>query len=76
MKDNSITFGLQNQRLKKDGLIIYGGQIIADLEDTLPDLTGDETGQDVYDQLINKHFLLKKNKDFARFQFGDLGQNE
>ena len=60
--------GITEPETQKDGLIIYGGQIIADLEDTLPDLTGDEAGQDVYAQLINKlnkHFLLKKNKDFA-----------
>jgi hypothetical protein len=64
--------------MKKDGLIIYGGQIIADLEDTLLDATGDEAGEDAYAQLIiklNKHFLPKKNKDFARVQFGNLKQN-
>ena len=64
--------------MKKDGLIIYGGQIIADLEDTLLDATGNEAGEDAYAQLIiklNKHFLPKKNKDFARFQFGNLKQN-
>jgi Arc/MetJ-type ribon-helix-helix transcriptional regulator len=38
----------------------------------------DEAGEDAYAQLIiklNKHFLPKKNKDFARFQFGNLKQN-
>ena len=71
-------FGITDPEMKKDGLIIYGGQIIADLEDTLLDATGDEAGEDAYAQLIiklNKHFLLKKNKDFARFQFGNLKQN-
>ena len=64
--------------MKKDGLIIYGGQIIADLKDTLLDLTGDEAGQDAYTQIVNKlnkYFLPKKNKDFARFQIGNLKQN-
>ena len=64
--------------MKKDGLIIYGDQTIADLEDTLLDLTGDEAGEDEYSQLVrklNKHFLPKKNKHFARFQFGNLKQN-
>ena len=72
-------FGITEPETKKDGLMIYGGQIKADLEDSLPDLTGDEAGQDVYAQLINKlnkHFLLKKNKDLARFQFGNLNQND
>ena len=71
-------FGINDPEMKKDGLIIYGGQIIADLEDTLLDLTGEEAGEDAYAQLINKlnkHFLPKKNKDFARFQFGNLKQS-
>jgi Arc/MetJ-type ribon-helix-helix transcriptional regulator len=71
-------FGITDPEMKKDCLIIYGGQIIADLEDTLLDATGDEAGEDAYAQLIiklNKHFLPKKNKDFARFQFGNLKQN-
>ncbi len=71
-------FGITEPEMKKDGLIIYGGQTIADLEDTLLDLTGDEAGEDEYSQLVkklNKHFLPKKNKDFARFQFGNLKQN-
>ena len=32
-------FRLEDPERKKDGLIIYGGQQIADLEDTLPDQT-------------------------------------
>ena len=71
-------FGINNPEMKKDGLIIYSSQIIADLEYTLLDLTGEEASQDAYAQLINKfnkHFLQKKNKDFARFQFGNLKQN-
>ena len=65
----------QRFRHEERGLIIYGGQIIADLEDTLLDLTGDEAGQDTYAQIVNKHFLPRKNKDFARFQIGNLKQN-
>ena len=29
--------------IKKDGLIIYGGQDIADIDDSIPDLTAKET---------------------------------
>ena len=39
----------------------------------------EEAGQDAYAQLVNKlnkHFPPKKNKDFARFQFGNLKQND
>jgi hypothetical protein len=69
-------FGLADPSLKRDGLIIYGGQCIADLEDYLPDLTPEEN-EDTYAQLIrklDKHFLPRKNKDYARFQFGNLSQ--
>ena len=71
-------FGINDPETKKDGLIIYGGQIIADLEDTLLELTGKEAGQDAYGQIVkklNRYFLPKKNKDFAIFQFGNLQQN-
>jgi hypothetical protein len=37
-------FGITDPAMKKDGLIIYGVQIISDLEDTLLDATGDEAG--------------------------------
>ena len=70
-------FGLEDTETKKDGLLIYGGQKIADLEDTLPDLPNDN-GANVYTQMIkklDKHFLPRKNKDYARFQFGNLTQN-
>ena len=70
-------FRLEDPERKKDGLIIYGGQQIADLEDTLPDLPNDD-GANVYTQMIkklDKHFLPRKNKDYARFQFGNLTQN-
>ena len=67
-------FGLADPSIKKDGLTIYGGQHIADLEDTIPDLPLEED-EDVYSQLIrklDKHFLLRKNKDYTRFKFGNL----
>ena len=63
-------FRLEDPETKKDGLIIYSGQQIANLEDTLPDLPNDE-GTNVYTQMIkklDKHFLPRKNKDYARFQ--------
>jgi hypothetical protein len=69
-------FGLADPSLKRDALIIYGGQSIADLEDSLPDLTPEEN-EDTYAQLIrklDKDFLPRKNKDYARFQFGNLSQ--
>ena len=57
--------------------MIYGGQTPADLEQTLPEVTDEDVGDNVYTKLVNKlnkHFLSKKNKDFARFQFGNLKQ--
>ena len=75
-----IQDGRNGYGTSKDCFATLGSQtqIIADLEDTLIDATGDEAGEDAYAQLIiklNKHFLPKKNKDFARFQFGNLKQN-
>ena len=70
-------FGLKDPETKKDGFLIYGGKQIADLEDTLPDLLN-EDGANAYTQMIkklDKHFLPRKNKDYARFQFGNLTQN-
>ncbi len=73
-------FGITEPEMKIDGLISYDDQTIADLENTLLDLTGDEVGEDEYSQLVkklNKYFLPKKNKDFARFlQFRKLKQNQ
>ena len=63
-------FGITDPDLKKDGLIIYGGQDIADLEDSLPDPPTQED-DDAYQQLtqkLDRHFLSRKNKDYARFQ--------
>ena len=62
-------FGLTDPEVKKDGLIIYGGPQIADLEESLPDLPPQES-EDVYSRFIRKldrNFLPRKNKDFARF---------
>ncbi|XP_068684306.1 uncharacterized protein [Montipora foliosa] len=69
-------FGLTDPGVKKDGLIIYGGPQIADLEESLPDLPPQES-EDVYSRFIRKldrNFLPRKNKDYARFQFGNLSQ--
>ena len=71
-------FGIIDPQLKKDGLIIYGGQEIADLDDSIPDPTL-EGEQNEYTQLIAKldqHFLPKKNKDYARFKLGNLIQQD
>jgi len=65
--------------LKKDSLIIYCGRDIADLEDSLPDVASTDPPADEYTKFIrklDKHFLPKKNKDYARFQLGNLQQEE
>ena len=70
-------FGLTDPEVKKDGLIIYGGSQIADLEDSLPDLPVQNEGEDVYSCFLRKldrNFLPRKNKDYAQFQFGNLKQ--
>ena len=70
-------FGLTDPEVKKDGLIIYGGSKIADLEDSIPDLPQQHEGEDVYSRFIrklDKNFLPRKNKDYARMQFGNLTQ--
>jgi len=72
-------FGIHNPELKKDGLIIHGGRDIADLEDSLPDVESTDPPADEYTKFIrklDKHFLPKKNKDYARFQLGNLQQAE
>ena len=64
-------FGLTDPVVKKDGLIIYGGSQIADLEESLPDLPPQES-EDVYSRFIRKldrNFLPRKSRDYARFQF-------
>ena len=72
-------FGIGDPQLKKDGLIIYGGRHIADLKDSLPDVESTGPPADEYTKFIlklDKHFLPKKNKDYARFQLGNLQQAE
>ncbi|XP_068670900.1 uncharacterized protein [Montipora foliosa] len=72
-------FGIHDPEVKKDGLIIYGGHDIADLEDSLPDVENKDPPADEYTKFIrklDKHFLPKKNKDYARFQLGNLQQAE
>ena len=68
-------FGVTDPETKKDGLLIYGEDLV-DIEDSLPDPQAGES-DDVYTILIrkiDKHFMLKKNKDFARFQMSELKQ--
>lgn len=58
-------FGIQDPELKKDGLIIYGGRDIADLEDSLPDVESTDPPADEYTKFIrklDKHFLPKKKR--------------
>lgn len=65
-----------NRSSIKDGLIIYGGSQIADLEESLPDLPPQES-EDAYSRFIRKldrNFLPRKNKDYSRFQFRNLAQ--
>ena len=62
--------------IKKDGLLIYGGEDLVNLEDVPPDPTGQE-GDYAYKILIRKidnHFIPKKKKDYARFQLSELKQ--
>ena len=69
-------FGITDPKLKKDGLLIYGGKALIDNEDSLPDPPTQEN-DDAYKTLIRKidnHFMPKKNKDFARFQMSELKQ--
>ena len=68
-------FRFTDPAIKKDGLIIYGGQDI-ETDDSIPDLRAEED-ENVYSLLIeklDKHFLSRENKDYARFQFGNLSQ--
>ena len=59
---------------KTDALIIYGGKDVAKLAKTLPD---PEAGNP-YEKLrtkLNNHYLPKKNKHYARYQFLNLRPN-
>ena len=56
--------GITEPVTKKDGLLIYGGQDLVDVDDALPDPTSIE-GDDVYKVLIrkiDKHFIPKQSK--------------
>ena len=69
-------FGITDPETKKDGLLIYGGHDLVDIDDALPDITGTEH-DDAYKLLLRKidnHLIPKKNKDFARFQLSELKQ--
>lgn len=69
-------FGITDPELRKDGLLIYGGDDVIDIEDSLPDPLTQEN-DDAYKILIRKidnYFMLKKNKDFACFQMSELKQ--
>lgn len=66
-------FGITNPETKKDGLLIYGGQDLVDVDDALPDPTDDDAYKILIRQIDN-HFIPKKNKDFARFQLSELKQ--
>ena len=51
----------------------------ADLKDSLPDVETTHPPADDYTKFIqklDKYFLQKKNKDYARFQLGNLQQQE
>ena len=79
MKVNSVFFCIHEPELKKDGLIIYSGRDIADLKDSLLEVESTDPPADEYTKFIRKldrHFLPKKNKDYVRFQLGNLQQEE
>jgi hypothetical protein len=75
---SSSGIGINDPETKKDGLLIYGGQELVDIDDALPDLNGAENDDvDAYKLLsrkIDNHFIPKKNKDLARFQLSELKQ--
>ena len=69
-------FDITDPETKRDGMLIYGGQDLVDVNDALPDPTNEE-GDDTFKVLvrkINHHFMPKKNKDFARFKLSGLKQ--
>ena len=53
--------------------------VIPPISKTLPNVEGTDPSTDKYVKSIwklDKHFLPKKNKDYARFQLGNLQQGE
>ena len=62
-------FGINDPETKKDGLLIYGGQDLVDIDDALPDLNGTEDN-DAYKLLIHKidnHLFLRKTRTLLDF---------
>ena len=58
-------FCIHEPELKKDGLIIYRGRDIADLEDSLTEVESTDPPADEYTKFIrklDKQFLPKKNR--------------
>lgn len=65
-------FGITDPMRKKDGLLIYGGEDIVDVDKALHDTTSKD-GNNNYKVLIRKintHFMPKQ-KDFTRFQLSE-----
>ena len=57
-------FGITDPETKKDGLLIYGGQDLVDIDDALPDITATED-DDAYKLLLRKidnHLIPKKKQ--------------
>ena len=54
-------FGITDPETKRDGMLIYGGQDLVDVNDALPDPTNEEA-DDAFKVLvrkINHHFMAK-----------------
>ena len=67
-------FSITDPTTKKYGLLICGGEDIADVKKALLD-PPPKAGNDVYKvliQKINKHFMRKQNKGFTRFRLSKL----
>lgn len=60
---------------KKDALIIYGSTEVARLEKSLPNPDDGNTYEKLRTKL-NNHYLPKKNKHHARYQFLKLRRNQ
>ena len=69
-------FGIQDPVAKKDGLLIYGGEELVDIDDAITD-PASQHGDDVTVLIrkIDNHYMPEKNKDSARFQPSELHQN-
>ena len=63
-------FKILNPQDKKDAIIIYGGQELSRLEQSLPDPV--ERNLNVYEKLrrkLNDYFIPKKNKHYSWYMF-------